>query len=183
MENKVNLYRRILLGSWLGTDMFDHHRWVGKLLHSYMGCELYTHLKIFQKCYCHFLKKKKTTTVTSAETVALEIKVFEQGFHSWSRNSHPLRSKRCPTKPDYSLVTNCKISYTLFFFPRFHLPIAISVFSLTGHCGYIDFRFTILRAIFKWVSKVIRNSFVFALLRFVVGPQNSHHSLNQSDEN
>ena len=102
MANKVNLDRRILLGSWLGTDMFDHHRWVGKLLHSYMGCELYTHLKIFQKCYCH-----------------LEIKVFEQGFHSWSRNSHPFRSIRCPTKPDYSLVTNCKISYTLFFFPDF----------------------------------------------------------------
>ena len=148
MANKVNLDRRILLGSWLGTDMFDHHRWVGKLLHSYMGCELYTHLKIFQKCYCHFLKKK-TTTVTSAETVTLEIKVFEQGFHSWSRNSHPFRSIRCPTKPDYSWVTNCKISYTLFFFPRLHLPIAISVFSLTGHCGYIDFRFTTLRAIFK----------------------------------
>ena len=118
MANKVNLDRRILLGSWLGTDMFDHHRWVGKLLHSYMGCELYTHLKIFQKCYCHFLKKKKTTTVTSAETVTLEIKVFEQGFHSWSRNSHPFRSIRCPTKPDYSLVTNCKISYTLFFFSQ-----------------------------------------------------------------
>ena len=119
MANKVNLDRRILLGSWLGTDMFDHHRWVGKLLHSYMGCELYTHLKIFQKCYCHFLKKKKTTTVTSAETVTLEIKVFEQGFHSWSRNSHPFRSIRCPTKPGYSLVTNYKISYTLFFFPDF----------------------------------------------------------------
>ena len=166
MANKVNLDRRILLGSWLGTDMFDHHRWVGKLLHSYMGCELYTHLKIFQKCYCH-----------------LEIKVFEQGFHSWSRNSHPFRSIRCPTKPDYSLVTNCKNFVHFVFFPRFHLPIAISVFSLTGHCGYIDFRFTTLRAIFKWVSKVIRNSFVFALLRFVVGPQNLHHSLNQSDEN
>ena len=49
------------------------------------------------------------------------------------------------------------------FFPRFHLPIAISVFSLTGHCGYMDFRFTTLRAIFKWVSKVIRNSFVFCI--------------------
>ena len=149
MANKVNLDRRILLGSWLGTDMFDHHRWVGKLLHSYMGCELYTHLKIFQKCYCHFLKKKKTTTVTSAETVTLEIKVFEQGFHSWSRNSHPFRSIRCPTKPDYSLVTNCKISYTLFFFPDFICLLRFLFFSLTGHCGFIDFRFTTLRAISK----------------------------------
>ena len=120
MANKVNLDRRILLGSWLGTDMFDHHRWVGKLLHSYMGCELYTHLKIFQKCYCHFLKKKKTTTVTSAETVTLEIKVFEQGFHSWSRNSHPFRSIRCPTKPDYSLVTKLQnFVHFVFFFPDF----------------------------------------------------------------
>ena len=120
MANKVNLDRRILLGSWLGTDMFDHHRWVGKLLHSYMGCELYTHLKIFQKCYCHFLKKKKTTTVTSAETVTLEIKVFEQGFHSWSRNSHPFRSIRCPTKPDYSLVTKLQnFVHFVFFSPDF----------------------------------------------------------------
>ena len=31
------------------------------------------------------------------------------------------------------------------------------------------------------MSKVIRDYFVFALLRFVIGPENSRHSLNQSD--
>ena len=31
------------------------------------------------------------------------------------------------------------------------------------------------------MSKVIRDYFVFALLRFVIGPENSRHFLNQSD--
>ena len=33
----------------------------------------------------------------------------------------------------------------------------------------------------KWVSKVIRRCFVFALLRSVIGLENWRHSLNQSD--
>ena len=33
----------------------------------------------------------------------------------------------------------------------------------------------------KWVSKVIRRCFVFALLRSVIGLKNWRHSLNQSD--
>ena len=37
------------------------------------------------------------------------------------------------------------------------------------------------REIFNGVSRVIHDSFVFALLHSVIGPENSHHSLNQSD--
>ena len=35
--------------------------------------------------------------------------------------------------------------------------------------------------IFNLVSKVNRYYFGFPFLHFVIGPQNSHHSLNQSD--
>ena len=38
-----------------------------------------------------------------------------------------------------------------------------------------------LRAIFAWLSDVMRSCFSFALLRSVIGPEISHHSLNQSD--
>ena len=37
------------------------------------------------------------------------------------------------------------------------------------------------RAIFNWVSKVIRDYIGFALLRSVIGLENSRHPLNQSD--
>ena len=37
------------------------------------------------------------------------------------------------------------------------------------------------RAIFSWVSKVIRDYIGFALLRSVIGLENSRHPLNQSD--
>ena len=37
------------------------------------------------------------------------------------------------------------------------------------------------KAVFNWVSKVIRNCFGFALLRYVIGLKNSRHLLNQSD--
>ena len=37
------------------------------------------------------------------------------------------------------------------------------------------------RAVFVQVSKVIQDSIGFALLRSVFVPENSHHSLNQSD--
>ena len=36
-------------------------------------------------------------------------------------------------------------------------------------------------AIFNWASKVIRDYSVFALICSVIGPENSRHSLNQSD--
>ena len=39
----------------------------------------------------------------------------------------------------------------------------------------------ISRAIFSWVLKANRNCIEFALLRCVIGPEQSHHSLNQSD--
>ena len=42
-------------------------------------------------------------------------------------------------------------------------------------------RNTLINVIFNWVSKVIRNCFVFALLRYVIGPENSRHFLNQSE--
>ena len=35
------------------------------------------------------------------------------------------------------------------------------------------------RAIYDWVSKVIWDSLVFALLRFMIGPENSRNSLDQ----
>ena len=38
-----------------------------------------------------------------------------------------------------------------------------------------------VREIFNWVSKVIRNCIGFALLRSVIGLENSRHPLNQSD--
>ena len=38
-----------------------------------------------------------------------------------------------------------------------------------------------LKDIFNWVAKVIPECFGFALLRYVIGPENSRHSLNQSD--
>ena len=34
---------------------------------------------------------------------------------------------------------------------------------------------------FNGVSKEIRDCFVLALVRPMIGPENSHHSLNQSD--
>ena len=37
------------------------------------------------------------------------------------------------------------------------------------------------RAILNWVSKVIRDCIDFALLRSVIGLENSRHALNQSD--
>ena len=37
------------------------------------------------------------------------------------------------------------------------------------------------RAIFNGVSKVFWDFFAFTFLRAVIGPQNSRHSLNQSD--
>ena len=40
---------------------------------------------------------------------------------------------------------------------------------------------TYFRAIFNWVSKVIRDCIGFALLRSVIGLENSRHPLNQSD--
>ena len=38
-----------------------------------------------------------------------------------------------------------------------------------------------IRAIFNWVSKVIRDCIGFALLRSVIGQENSRHPLSQSD--
>ena len=39
-----------------------------------------------------------------------------------------------------------------------------------------------LRTIFNWMSTVIRNFIGFALLRSVIGPENSLHYLNQSEQ-
>ena len=41
----------------------------------------------------------------------------------------------------------------------------------------------LFRAVFNWVSKVIRHCFGFALLRSMIGLKNSRHLLNQSDAN
>ena len=42
-------------------------------------------------------------------------------------------------------------------------------------------RMRVCRLIFNSVSKVIRDCIDFALLRSVIGPENSRHSRNQSD--
>ena len=39
-----------------------------------------------------------------------------------------------------------------------------------------------LRTIFNWMSTVIRDFIGFALLRSVIGPENSLHYLNQSEQ-
>ena len=41
--------------------------------------------------------------------------------------------------------------------------------------------FSVVRAIFNWVSKIIRDCISFALLCFVIGLENSRHPLSQSD--
>ena len=40
---------------------------------------------------------------------------------------------------------------------------------------------SVFGVVFGWVSKVIPDCIGFALLRSVIGPENSRHSLNQSD--
>ena len=47
--------------------------------------------------------------------------------------------------------------------------------------SYNDNYILCFRAIFNWVSQVIRDCIGFALLRSVIGLENSHHPLNQSD--
>ena len=44
---------------------------------------------------------------------------------------------------------------------------------------YVSF----IRAVSNWVSKVMLGCFGFALLRYVIGPGNSRHNLNQSNVN
>ena len=48
-------------------------------------------------------------------------------------------------------------------------------------CCFDYFNRKIVRAIFNWVSKVIRDCIGFALLRSVIGLENSRHPLKQSD--
>ena len=48
-----------------------------------------------------------------------------------------------------------------------------------------NFVATVMSGAFKanlnWITNVIRDCFGFALLRYVIGQENSHHLFNQSD--
>ena len=65
---------------------------------------------------------------------------------------------------------------TIMFFLFFNTnELSIRPLWIDNHISY--------RAAFNWTSQVIRDCVGLALLRSVIGPENSHHSINQSDAN